>query len=89
MATMAVKARIWPTRRITRGPKKAAGGKSQVVGRSQDADVVSGKGLNLRADRQQGGLQPMAHQQNRRAEQQGRDLGQSGSHDGFRPVVSP
>jgi hypothetical protein len=67
-------------------PVEAAGGKAQEVGRAENADVGVGKGLKVRAHRQQGALQAVAHEQQGDAEQQRGDRGKGFGHRGAVPV---
>ncbi len=70
------------------GGEEAPGGEARVIGRAQDADIERGKGLDLRAQGQQRRLQPVAHQQDGRAEEQRRDLCQRGAQDPYPPPAN-
>ena len=53
--------------------EQATGGEADEIGRPENADLVGGKGLDLRPHRQQRALQAIAHEQDGHAEQQGGD----------------
>jgi hypothetical protein len=65
----------------------AAESEAHEIGRTQDADLHRAELLDSGAQRQQGGLQAIAHQQHGDAEKQGCDGREGGDHDGD-PVMA-